>query len=778
LSAVPTGKTKTGKVSFMKTLLYRVGTLGAAIISVVFCTGCGEDTAWADVPPNTEAPPPAVVLAEAQPATPPAATGTNLPASPAKPQETNAPTAAPAPMVVKGATVPEHLSLSPALEEVVKMIQGGVKEEVITAYVTNSSEALSLGGEQIVYLNDLGVSSGLMTTLIQHDTSPEILARRPPAETPKAAEAPAALPPGASLTTPAPNVYPGQNLGTASTQQGTQSLPPSYQETVTPTTAPAPAPTEAYQQPVSVNYFYNYLSPYGNWVDVPGYGMCWQPTVGVADPYWRPYYTNGRWLWTDYGWYWYSQYSWGWAPFHYGRWWCHGNLGWIWAPDTCWGPSWVTWRYTPAYCGWAPLPPGCGWSAGIGLTWCGDSVSFGFGFGFGAGWYSWVPYGSFCSPHPYHHHHGHGIVARDHHAALYRDSTVVNNYINGNNNTIINQGIGRDKIAQYAKAEVPKATVRDVPFQGRGTRPEQLVQSGSSMLVSRPQFQKAELAKASARPEFVSRAAARGAGGTPTARLAAPGAAGVERTERPGGVIRSPSPSASRMTPKPTPSTVGAARSSVTPGSPSRGPSVQQTTPKATPSAPSRSPSTAPAGRSRSAVTPSVPEAPAVSRSSVARPATPANPGSTLAPRSSPAPSTVARPQPSVSAPRSSAPSSFTMPARPQSSSPQTFARSEPGRVFPGGSQPSVARPSTPAPQFSRPSFAPTAPSVAPAPRSTYSAPVFSRPSSSAPSFSAPSVSRPAPSAPMMSAPRSSAPSFSAPAPRSAPSGGRGTFRK
>jgi hypothetical protein len=113
-----------------------------------------------------------------------------------------------------------------------------------------------------------------------------------------------------------------------------------------------------------VGYFYTALSPYGNWVFLPGYGYVWQPGgVGYG---WRPY-TNGHWVWTDYGWTWVSGYNWGWAPFHYGRW-AYTGGGWYWVPGTAWGPAWVSWRTGPGYVGWAPLPPSAAWRPGVGLA--------------------------------------------------------------------------------------------------------------------------------------------------------------------------------------------------------------------------------------------------------------------------------------------------------------------------------------------------------------------------------------------------------------------------
>jgi hypothetical protein len=115
--------------------------------------------------------------------------------------------------------------------------------------------------------------------------------------------------------------------------------------------APAPAPVED----VSYQSFYDQLSPYGNWINYPGYGYVWMPDAG-AD--FVPYSTNGNWIYSDAGWTWSSNYSWGWAPFHYGRWFYENGYGWMWVPGNEWAPAWVSWRGSGDYYGWAPLSPG------------------------------------------------------------------------------------------------------------------------------------------------------------------------------------------------------------------------------------------------------------------------------------------------------------------------------------------------------------------------------------------------------------------------------------
>src|SRR5450755_1132596 len=107
-------------------------------------------------------------------------------------------------------------------------------------------------------------------------------------------------------------------------------------------------------QDVAYQSFYDQLSPYGNWINYPGYGYVWMPNAG---PDFQPYASNGNWIYTDAGWTWASNYNWGWAPFHYGRWFYENGYGWMWVPGSQWAPAWVSWRGGGDYYGWAPLGP-------------------------------------------------------------------------------------------------------------------------------------------------------------------------------------------------------------------------------------------------------------------------------------------------------------------------------------------------------------------------------------------------------------------------------------
>ncbi len=90
---------------------------------------------------------------------------------------------------------------------------------------------------------------------------------------------------------------------------------------------------------------------HGTWQHEVEVGYVWRPRVAAG---WRPY-SDGRWVWSSWGWTWVPYERWGWAPSHYGRWGHSFALGWYWIPDRHWGPGWVTWAVGGDYVGWCPL---------------------------------------------------------------------------------------------------------------------------------------------------------------------------------------------------------------------------------------------------------------------------------------------------------------------------------------------------------------------------------------------------------------------------------------
>lgn len=394
-------------------------------------------------------------VAASEEATPlPATTETPVPLAPPSDMDDPAPAALPAPST--GTVLPPNIRPSSPLADVVKMAQSGVDEAVVLAFITNATGTFSLGSEEIIYLNDLGVSNELITAMMDRDqVNKQFWTSN--------------AQPKAIATAP---------VAAATSAEPAEAAAPSY---VTP---PQATPTEPQPEIASNDYFYDTLSPYGTWVNIDGYGLCWQPTVVVVNRHWQPYSDRGRWIYTDAGWYWLSDYSWGWATFHYGRWFRHARWGWCWWPDRVWAPSWVTWRYSGDYCGWAPLPPAAIYRPGFGFSYYGRSVGFSFDFGIAASWYTFVPVSRFCDPRPYHHR-----LPPHHVTKIYNNTTVINNYGSGNRNTVINRGIAPERISAVTKTEIRPVTLRDgANFAGRGGRGERLEQDGQSLVVRRPHF--------------------------------------------------------------------------------------------------------------------------------------------------------------------------------------------------------------------------------------------------------------------------------------------------
>ena len=316
----------------------------------------------------------------------------------------------PIPPPAGDSALPANIVPGTPLAEVVKMVQAGVDAGTIRTYVVNSQSAFNLDADKIVFLKDEGVPTDLVNAMMERDKYLY-----------------------AATVTPAP--APVTEVASAAD------------------TAPPPAE-------VTVNYFNDTLTPYGSWVDVEGYGRCWRPTVVNYDVSWRPYCDRGHWVYTDYGWYWDSDYSWG-TTFHYGRWFRHAHFGWCWYPDTEWAPSWVTWRSGGEYCGWAPLPPLAVFRPGFGFFYRGASVALDFDFGLDANCFMFISPDHFCDRHPRSYFAGPARVTQ-----IFHQTTVINNF-NVNNHTIVNHGISVDHISSVTHHPIEPVHVGALPNAGR-----------------------------------------------------------------------------------------------------------------------------------------------------------------------------------------------------------------------------------------------------------------------------------------------------------------------
>jgi len=118
--------------------------------------------------------------------------------------------------------------------------------------------------------------------------------------------------------------------------------------------------TSSQYLPHELNTYASDFDDNGRWVNAPGYGNVWTPTVSVSAG-WSPY-SNGRWCWVGGDYVWVGYEPWGWAPYHYGRWSHSASIGWFWVPPVrgavYWGPGYVGWVSTPTYVAWVPLAPG------------------------------------------------------------------------------------------------------------------------------------------------------------------------------------------------------------------------------------------------------------------------------------------------------------------------------------------------------------------------------------------------------------------------------------
>jgi len=234
---------------------------------------------------------------------------------------------------------------------------------------------------------------------------------------------------------------------------------------------------------VSIGGFYDELSPYGSWVDC-SYGQCWVPERVSAD--WQPY-TNGEWVYTEYGWTWMSSDPWGGNPYHYGTWTSLNRYGWCWVPGTVWAPAWVTWSYGNNYVGWAPLPPTVVFGAS---GYSGRAVVV------SSTQYVFVPMNRFV---------GTNVtsvrIAAQQNSTIFRQTTPVTRFaVSGG--TLRNTGIPVETIQRAAGGRIETRSI-----SAAHTTPHSMSASGNSRRVSIVAPAREVRAAVAARPQAVSRSA-------------------------------------------------------------------------------------------------------------------------------------------------------------------------------------------------------------------------------------------------------------------------------
>jgi len=236
-------------------------------------------------------------------------------------------------------------------------------------------------------------------------------------------------------------------------------------------------PVAEYQPAPEVTYqsFYDELSPYGQWIDYPGYGYVWAPAVSYG---FKPYATNGHWVYTDVGWTWASDYQWGWAAFHYGRWFFDGAYGWMWIPGQEWAPAWVSWRSSQDYYGWAPLGP---------------NVGYGSAYNPPANYWCFVPHQYVTNPHMNNYY-----VNESRNVTIINNTTIINNYNNGNSNgrNVYRGGPDAREVERASGAPVRPVAVRE------GNRPGEQI-NNNQFTIYRPRVNAAPANSGNNRPQRV-----------------------------------------------------------------------------------------------------------------------------------------------------------------------------------------------------------------------------------------------------------------------------------
>ncbi len=195
--------------------------------------------------------------------------------------------------------------------------------------------------------------------------------------------------------------------------------------------------------PNGFGFFYSQLSPHGTWIEIDAGLVVWRPAFVRRG--WAPY-SMGRWVWTEYGWYWDSYEAFGHIVYHYGRWYYDDYYGWIWIPDYEWAPAWVEWRYDDYYIGWAPLPPYAVFSINTGIHFTHD-------FHYPYHHWHFVRFNNFCDPYVYNHYIGSQYKHR-----IFSNTRYRNDY-SYSNGRIVNRGVDIDYVRKRSGQNIKQREI-------------------------------------------------------------------------------------------------------------------------------------------------------------------------------------------------------------------------------------------------------------------------------------------------------------------------------
>jgi hypothetical protein len=219
-------------------------------------------------------------------------------------------------------------------------------------------------------------------------------------------------------------------------------------------------------------FFYDRLSPHGDWVNTTEHGWTWQPSD--ADGEFRPY-TQGSWVYTDdSGWYWQSATEHGWATEHYGRW-TKVDSKWNWVPGNEWSGGWVTWRNGGGHVGWAPLPPRAKWEAGSGI----GTKDFNHETDIPKDSWVFVNHSSFTASNV------HDVMITDSEANIAMRQAPVAGSVTDSRGKIVNQAITRDAVAKFTGQTIETRRLRNSDTLGGMSVKSEKGKNGESLQAPR-----------------------------------------------------------------------------------------------------------------------------------------------------------------------------------------------------------------------------------------------------------------------------------------------------
>ncbi|SPE50080.1 conserved exported hypothetical protein [Verrucomicrobia bacterium] len=192
----------------------------------------------------------------------------------------------------------------PNVDEVVKLAKAGTSDDVLLAFVKNSPTPFNLGANDILALKDAGISTPVMTAMLNHDAAlrdqaaqtlplpPPVTTSNQKLYTPTQTPEAAAVPP--PITAPAATIAPAPTV------------PPAPVAPAAPVAGQAPPAAQVEVVPVSPGPSYYWVPGYWSW---RGGVWVWVGGSWVLRPYPGAVWVGGHWgrhgrgvVWIGAGW--------------------------------------------------------------------------------------------------------------------------------------------------------------------------------------------------------------------------------------------------------------------------------------------------------------------------------------------------------------------------------------------------------------------------------------------------------------------------------------------